>query len=251
MHTRNLWPALLLVAAAACSEGGSPVDTPWERTFDIAVPTFRQLTPVSSEAVESQPVDTVAASYSYSPTDLPVGYSQVLAAGRLITEASSADAGFHSDYSAAFGQALGRSRGSYYKNTATLTLRYQGADIAQKTGETMESCLCAHFWAPWGQIANVTIGFQGDCGHLANVTSRHDAKLQFSWLGGMITLMAEENTDNAFAHQPPCGVSSGDNGGSGSDEDWYICFWEDVYSETGVFLRRVELGCSPYNGNVY
>jgi len=247
MHTRTLWPALLLVAAAACSEGGSPVDTPWERSFNIAVPALRQLTS-STSAVAPQPTDSVAAASSYNMEDLPPGYAEVLSAGLLITEASTADAGFHGDYSAAFGQALGRSRGSYYRNTATLKLRYQGTEVAQNVGEKFESCLCSHFWSPWGDIASVTIPVEGACGHLATVNSRHDAKLQLWFPGGMLTLLSQEDTDSAFASQPSCG--GGSSGGGGDDGEWYICSWEDWYTDDGTFMHRVELGCMLYHGHV-
>jgi hypothetical protein len=249
MHTRNLWPALLLVAAAACSEGGSPVDTPWERAFDIAVPSFRQLSTVTPEATAPESPDSVAASYSYDPADLPSEFAQVLATGRLITEPSAADAGFAGDHMVAYGQALGRSRGSYYRNNVKLKLFYRGAAVSENEGETMASCLCAHLWSPWGAIANTTIGVGSECGHMAQANSRHDARLDFTTPVKVFTLLAESATDSDQAYQPACGVASHDGGGS--DGDWYICYWEDIYSETGVFLRRNELGCSPYNGHVY
>jgi len=249
MHTRNLWPALLLVAAAACTEGGSPVDTPWERAFDIAVPTFRQLSSVTPNATEPQPIDSVAASYSYDPADLPDGYAQVIAAGSLISEPSAADAGFAGDHMVAYGQALGRSRGSYYRNSVKLRLFYQGTAVSENEGEETASCVCAHFWSPWGDIANTTVGIGTECGHMVMANSRHEARLDLTTPLKVYTLLSQAGTDSDQAHQPPCGVAT-ERGGGGENE-WYICFWEDIYSEDGIFLRRVELGCSPYNGNVY
>lgn len=248
MHTRHLWPALLLVAAAACAEGGSPVDTPWERPFNIAVPAFRQLT--ATPAVEEpQPVREMAASYSYNPADLPPGYAEVIAAGRLITEPSSADAGFYSDHSVAYAQALGRSRGSFYKNAVRLRLFYGGSQVSENTGETMESCLCAHIWSPWGEIANTTIGVGTECGHMVQADSRHEARLEFNTGVKVITFLTEQGTDSDQSRQPPCGFDAGPGGGG--DGEWYICYWEDWYTEDGTFIRRVELGCMPYHGNVY
>jgi hypothetical protein len=249
MQTRTLWSALLLVAAAACSEGGSPVDTPWERAFDIAVPTFRQLSTTTPEPVRSQPTSAVAASYSHDPADLPDDYAQLLASGTLITHASEADAGFATDHMVAYGQALGRSRGSYYKNSVKLRLFYQGSAVAENSGEMMDSCLCLHLWSPWGEIANTTIGVGTECGHMAQVDARHDARLDFTTPVKVYTLLAQSGTDSEQAFQPPCGVAS-QNGGGG-DGEWYICYWEDWYNEDGIFLRRVELFCAPYHGNVY
>jgi len=248
MHTRNLWPALLLVAAAACSEGGNPVDMPWEHAFDIAVPTFRPLSSLTPETAQPQPIDSVAASYSYNPADLPAGYEQVLAAGVLITEASSADAGFAGDHMVAFGQALGRSRGSYYRNSVKLKLFYQGAAVSENEGEETASCLCANFWSPWGDIANTTIGVGTECGHMAMVNSRHEARLDLTTPLKVFTLLAQTGTDSDQAQQPPCGVASVTGGGG--EGEWYICYWEDIYSETGLFLRRNQLGCTPYTGHV-
>lgn len=251
MPTRTLWPALMLVAAAACTDGGSPVDTPWERTFDIAVPTFRQLASVTPGATEPVPIDSFAASYAYNPADLPDGYAQVLAAGSLITEPSTADAGFASDHMVAYGQALGRSRGSYYKNSIKLRLFYQGAAVSEQEGEEMASCLCAHIWSPWGEIANTTIGVGKECGHTAMANSRHEARLDFSTPLKVFTLLAQTGTDSDQAQQPPCSMTPKHGGGGGGETEWYICFWEDIYSEDGVYLRRVELGCSPYHGNLH
>lgn len=248
MHTRNLWPALLLVAAAACSEGASPVDTPWERSFDIAVPSLRPLSSATSQAEQPQPIDSVAASYSFNPADFPAGYTQVLASGTLITQASEADAGFATDHMVAYGQALGRSRGSYYKNSVRLRLFYQGTTVAENEGEMMDSCLCAHFWSPWGEIANTTIGVGNECGHMVQANSRHDARLDFTTPVKVYTLLAQSGTDSDQAQQPACGVAS--QPGGGGDGEWYICYWEDIYTAEGVFLRRNELGCVPYHGHV-
>lgn len=249
MHTRNLWPALLLVAAAACTEGGSPVDTPWERSFDIAMPTLRQLSS-TPEVAQAPPTDSLAASFSYNPADLPPEYRQVLASGRLITEPSDADVGFTTDHRAVFGQALGRSRGSYYKNSIKLQLRYQGSVIAENSGETAESCLCAHFWSPWGEIANTTIGVESSCGHSAQANSQHEARLEFRFASSSMLIMLESGTDSDQAQQAPCGNGSGPGGGGDDDGVWYICFWEDTYSAEGVYLGRTSLGCQLYNGQV-
>ena len=249
MHTRNLWPALLLVAAAACSEGAGPVDTPWERSFDIAVPTLRQLV-ATPETVEPQTVDSVAASYSYNPADLPAGYAELIAAGGLISQSSSADAGFQSEHMVAYGQALGRSRGSYYKNAVRLRLFFSGSQVSENSGETMESCLCANLWSPWGEIANTTIGVGTECGHMAMADSRHDAKLEFNTGSRVITFLSQSATDSDQASQPPCGFGSTGPGGTPDDGEWYICYWEDWYDQDGRFMRRVELGCVPYNGNM-
>lgn len=248
MYTRILWPALLLVAAAACSEGSSPVDTPWERSFDIAVPTFRQLV-ATPETVESEQVDSVAASYSYNPDELPSGYAQLIASGGLITEESSADAGFHSDHMVAYGQAYGRSRGSYYKNSVRLRLWFGQTHVAEATGEEWDSCNCAHFFTPWGEIANATIPVGTSCGHMALAESRHDAKLEFNTGTRVIPFLARSGTGSQHAFQPSCGFGSTEGGG-GHDDEWYICYWEDWYDENGRFMRRVELGCTPYNGHV-
>jgi len=248
MHTRNLWPALLLVAAAACSEGAGPVDTPWERSFDFAVPTLRQLVS-TPETTVPQSVDSVAASYSYSPEELPPGYAELIESGGLIAESSSADAGFHTDHMVAFGQALGRSRGSYYKNAVRLRLFYGGAQVAESSGDEWDSCNCLHLFSPWGNIANATIGVGTECGHMAHAESRHDAKLEFNTGTRVITFLASSGTGSAHASQPPCGVASSGTGG-GDDGEWYICYWEDWYDQDGRFMRRVELGCVPYNGNV-
>lgn len=248
MHTRNLWPALLLVAAAACSEGGSPVDTPWERAFDIAVPTLRQLV-ATPETVEPEKVSTVAASYAYNPDELPSGYAELISSGALIAQPSSADAGFHSDHMVAFGQALGLSRGSYYKNTVRLRLFYGSTQVAENSGDEWDSCNCAHFFSPWGDIANTTLPVGTACGHSVLADSRHDAKLEFNTGTRLITFLASSGTSSQHASQPSCGFGS-TGGGGGGDDEWYICYWEDWYDDNGRFMHRVELGCTPYNGYV-
>jgi len=249
MHRRILWPALLCVAAAACTEGAGPVDIPWERSFDIAVPALRQL--VSTlETVELPAADSVAASYASSASELPPGYAELIASGSMISQPSTADAGFLAEHSVAYGQGLGRSRGSYYKNAVRLRLFYGGAQVSENSGEMMESCLCAHFWSPWGETANTTIGVGTPCGHSVMADSRHDARLEFNMGSRVITFLAQSGTDSHHAAQPPCGAGVSGAGGTPDDGEWYICNWEDWYDVNGRFLRRVELGCTPYNGTV-
>jgi hypothetical protein len=219
---------------------------PWERAFDVSLPRFRQLS-LTPTAESSAPATTPVNAYSYSTDELPADYAELLARGTLIAQASSADAGFHSDHSVAFGQALGTSRGSYYKNQVQMRLRYRGQQVGEQTGEMTESCLCAHLWAPWGEIANVTMGIGGECGHGVDVSSRHDARLEFGLPGkASWTLLAESGTSTANASQPPCAVG-GVSGGTAGDEQWYICYWEDYFDHRGDFVRRADLGCRPIN----
>jgi hypothetical protein len=84
---------------------------------------------------------------------------------------------------------------------------------------------------------------------MAQANSRHEARLDFTTPLKVFTLLSQSGTDSDQASQPPCGVPS--THGGGGESEWYICYWEDIYTEDGVFLRRNELGCSPYNGNVY
>lgn len=250
MHTRTLWPALLLVAAAACSADGiGPVDTPWARAFDIAVPSLRQLSSARPTDTPPSPPDSIAASVSYDDGDLPPGYAELLASGSLMAHRPEADAGFHGDHEAAFGQALGTSRGSFYRNAVDLKLSYRGSQIGQTSGEESQSCLCAHIWSPWGRTASATIGIGSECGHHVHASARHEARLEISVMGKTWTLLADAGTATAQASQPPCGVAgSGSGGGSGLDEEqWYICYWEDYYDANGDFVRRVELGCQQLN----
>ncbi len=247
MHTRILWPALLLVAAAACSSDGvGPVDMPWERAFDMPLPRFRQLSLTPTD--EARPAaDTLAAAASYSIDDLPSDYAELLSRGTLIAEGSSADAGFHTDHKVAFGQALGTSRGSYYRNEVKLRLRYAGQQIAEDVGFATDHCNCLHLRNPWGEIANVTLSFVGECGHGVDASARHDARLEFTYPGkAPWTLLAQSESSTAHASQPPCAVGSS-GGGSGTDGEWYLCYWEDYYDHNGDFVRRVDLGCMPIN----
>ena len=247
MTTRILWPALLLVAAAACADGSAgPVDLPVDRPFDFVMPTVRQLNTETPDVVPSR--DTSEASYSYTLDELPDDIRDIVMRGWLIHGLVQADVGFINDGSVAFGQALARSTGNFYRTEVKLAVRYLGQTVGTKTGFETESCLnCQHFHAPWGKIANVTIPVQSLCGHHASADALHEARLDFTFpTKGAWTLLAESGTAQAHADQPGCNSQGGGGGGNG-DDDWYLCFWEDLYDWNGEYLGRRDLGCMPIN----
>lgn len=248
MTTRILWPALLLVAAAACADGSAgPVDFPVDRPFDFAMPTVRQLHNVTAEDVP--PSDTLGAANSYTLDELPEDFRDAVMRGWLIKGQVQADAGFLSDHSMAFGQGIAQSTGSSYRTEVNLTVSYLGTTVGTNSGVEEQSCLnCQHFHAPWGRIANTTLPVQGFCGHGARATAKHTARLDFTFFSkGTWNLLAESGTADAQGSQPPCSFQGGGYGGGNGDDDWYLCFWEDIYDWNGEYLGRRDLGCMPIN----
>jgi hypothetical protein len=250
MTSRILWPALVLVAAAACADGAGPVDMPVEAAFDFAVPAFRQLRPEAVDAASaptSEP-QSVAASWASASDEIPKEFRDIAALGWLIREPATAEAGFPSDHFVAFGQVSGRSIGSYYRNEVNLTVRYGTQAIGSSTGvETAECMNCHHWHSPWGETANTTIALGGTCGHAATASGFHEAFLDFTVpLKGKLRLAGQRQTAQDHASQPPCPIG---RDGYSAEEDWLLCFWEDVYDWRGEYMGRRELGCQALNAS--
>ena len=251
MSRTTPWLALLLVATAACSEGDGPVDVPFDGAFDeaftLTLPQFRPLV-VASNTEEAPPVEAAAASAILDPSEIPADFQQLMQSGMLITEPSWADAGFASDHEVAFGMAYGKSKGNFYRNSVTTTLRYNGSNVATAPGEEAEWSYFHLPFGSWGEPAVARVGFTGTCGHEVHVTSRHEAELRLVASLKLFTLLSQVSTNTDYAAQPPCsGGNNPNGGGGGDDEQWYICYWVDVYDANGDFLYRQDLGCEGIN----
>jgi hypothetical protein len=242
--------AVLALTLTACADDGGPFDAPaprsFEEVFSLALPEFRPLTaPV--RAVAEPAAATTAANYSYDSSEIPPAFQALMAEGWLITQPSKADAGFHPEEGVAFGTAYGRSKGNYYQNLVTVTLRRNGSNVATITGETSEWSGLHLPVGSWGEPATAHIGAREDCGNEVFASSRHEAELRLLPAFKLFALMAEVGTDSDGDAQPAC--RNGGNG-AGADESWYICYWEDVYDGYGEFIRRDDLGCIPLNVNM-
>lgn len=250
MLKRLILPATLLAFASAChteTSGPGWVDLPAD--LNLNLPAFRQLVTNAPQPPQSVPAsqDDISANTIGADGAVPLEYQLVMSKG-LTAMSSTADVGFHEDAPVAFGQGLGTSRGSYYKNTVDLRLTRDGRQIAQANGVESETCNCSHLTNPWGNTANATLAVDGDCGHGASAFSEHAARLDWTRANGSITnLLSETSSGSAHATQPRCPVGGSEYGGNSEGDDWYICYWEDYYDAHGRFIRRVELGCVPFN----
>ncbi len=258
---------LLLLAVTACSDSDAPRATEPNLTLtpdlELALPSLRQLS-IETEDSTSRLVaaaigsaTTEATNRSYVPGDgihtaggefnIPADY-RAASRGALITRMD-IDVGFIPDAKVAYAQLIGESKGSSYRNHVVLKVRYGNTQVAQNEAVTEESCLCLHLFSPWGQTANVTVPVEGDCGHNAQGTGTHNARLDFltsSW--DLLNLNKDTGSTTGTAFQQDCPPNNNrtGNGGSSGDEDYLICFWEDYYSD-GEFVRRKELGCIDLN----
>lgn len=248
MTPRILWPALVLVAAAACAEGSGPVDLPYDTAFDFAVPAFRQLSNERSDATiaPAPGTEVAAAAWSFDPSELPEELRDISPGMWLIRDPATAEAGFQMDHSVAFGQLSGTSVGSYYRNDVTLSVNYNGQLIGTSNDYKTQDCAnCVHFHAPWGETANATIPIQGSCGFSARAHGFHEARLEITVpLKGTTRIAGQTQTASDDANQPACPIG---RDGYSFEEDWFICFWEDVYDWRGDYVGRRELGCQPLN----
>ncbi len=253
MFNRLILPAAVLLFASAChSESAGPqwIDLP--ANVNLGLPSFRQLSNETPRSLSDAPVPTspgMLASLQVDGEELPPEFEQVMARGRLISDPSEAEAGFIADASVAYGQALGTSIGSYYRNDVQLKISMNGQQVSERSESELESCNCTHLWNPWGRTANATIAVSGACGLTASAYARHTARLDFTtWKGTVFTLLADSDNGSDHNSQPSCpfGVRGGSGGGGGLEgEAWYICYWEDYYDLLGNFIQRVELGCVP------
>jgi len=253
MFIRRILPAALLLFVSAChSESAGPqwIDLPAD--LNLGLPQFRQLSEAPSRASTDAPrLATPAMLASIGDGvdgQLPPDYLEVIERGRLISDPSQAEARFMPSDNLAYGQALGTSIGSFYRNTVNLRLFRDGGQVSERSDEEWQSCNCLHLRNPWGRTANTTIAVAGSCGLTASAYAKHDARLDFtSFTGTVFNLMAD--SDNATDHhsQPACPAEGSGGGGpdnvEGDGEGWYICYWVDTYSEYGEFLFRDELGC--------
>jgi hypothetical protein len=243
------WLALLLVATTACSDGEGLVDTPLNRQFDeaftMSLPAFRPLTVPTSETAPP-PGTTVAASSMLDPSEIPPEYQERMQSA-LVTVSSWADAGVATDHDVAYGMAYGRSRGNYYRNTVTTTVRYRGSHVASVDSEESEWSFFRLPVFDWGETAVARIGVTGDCGHEVHVRSRHEAELRLLASTRMFTLLSSVTSGTSSFIQPPCTAGGGGSGGSGSEGEWYICYWIDHYDSEGNFIFRQDLGCTGIN----
>jgi alkylhydroperoxidase/carboxymuconolactone decarboxylase family protein YurZ len=244
MSPRNLWPALLLAAAAACADQESAATAAIEPQFEFAVPILRQL---SNETTVAPPApETLAASYQFDPDELSPEQRELLNAGVLIATGPEAGVGFYMDRQQAYGEALGTSRGSFYENKITLSIWRSGQQIASSTIAEFEDCHgCSHFHDPWGETAVTAIPIGGSCGNVAKATATHTARFDLA-LPKLFKapLFSESKNAEDTAIQPDCGFG---RDGYSFEEDWFICFWEDVYDWRGDYVGRRELGCQPLN----
>jgi hypothetical protein len=245
------WLALLLAATTACSEGDGPVDVPIGRgvddAFTMTLPAFRPLTVTSNEPATPN-LEPVAASQIIDPALIPDDFRARMQQGMLTTRSSWADAGIAADHEVAYGMAYGTSRGNYYRNSVQVTLRYNGSTVASVPGEESEWSFLHLPVGSWGMPAAASIGVGGTCGHEVFVSSRHEAELRLIAALKLFTLLAETTTSSDSHRQPPCAVG-GQGGGSDESEQWYICYWVDVYDAQGSFLYRQDLGCEAINAS--
>lgn len=255
MSRRFLLPAALLLFASACdTQSAAPEFAELPASLSLSLPQFKQLSdandgPRQSSSVIASPA--MMASMQIDGEQLPQEYEEVVARG-LIAQPAQADAGFLNDANIAYGQAIGTSRGSYYRNEVDLRVSINGSQIAQSMGHESESCNCAHLFNPWGQIANTTLSVGRQCGHEASAKAQHDARLDWvGFTGRVTTLLAASGTDTHHAQQPSCPINGNSGSGGGSNglegEEWYICYWEDYYDSQGRFVIRIHLGCEPLN----
>lgn len=248
MSRTTPWLALLLVATAACSDGDGPVETPLSRPFDdaftMAIPALRQLTVAPDQTALPPGTTEAAASEMLDPSEIPEEYQDRLRSS-IVTVSSWADAGIANDHEVAYGMAYGRSRGNFYRNVVSTTLRYRGSTIATVTAEESDWSFFRLPVHDWGETALARIGVTGNCGHEVHVTSRHEAELRLL-ASTRIFVLASSVTSNTDSYiQPAC--SGGGGAGGGLDEEWYICYWIDHYDSNGEFLFRQDLGCSEIN----
>ncbi|MCU0616874.1 MAG: hypothetical protein MUD17_07330 [Gemmatimonadaceae bacterium] len=248
MSRTTPWLALLLVATTACSDGEGLVDTPLNRQFDeaftMSLPAFRPLTVPTSETAPP-PGTTLAASSMLDPSEIPPEYQERMQGG-LITVRSWADAGFASDHDVAYGMGYGRSRGNYYRNHVRTVLRYRGSHVASVEAEESEWSFVRLPVFDWGETAVANIGVTSECGHQVDALSRHEAELRLLAPTRLFTILQESSSGSATAAQPACS-SGGGSGGSGSEGEWYICYWIDHYDSEGNFIFRQDLGCTGIN----
>ena len=251
MFIRRILPAAMLLFVSACqTESAGPQWIGLPADLNLGLPQFRQLSNasphVSAEAPRPATSAMLASMGDGGEPQLPPDYLEVLAQGWLMADPSQAEARFLPADRLVYGQALGTSIGSFYRNTVLLRVFRDGSQISERTEDETQSCNCSHWRNPWGRTASTTIAVAGSCGLAASAYAKHVARLDFTSVTGTVFNLLSDS-DNASDHdvQPDCPVH--DYGGGGPDgiegDEWYICYWVDYYSVYGEFLFREDLGC--------
>ncbi len=238
--------ALFVVAASACSDGTSPVDLPVDRPFDFSLPSLRQLSPAyegSNDTPISASGSSGATASSYTLDNLPPEWQAVIGGGILITQYPTIGIGFYDDVNEAFAHGEAKSIGNSYRSTLNFRVGIDGQQIGQNTSYKAETNLI-RLPFEWGDDTFTKVRTHGQCGHYGDADLSHEANLFIGLPSKMFAILSQSGNATAMESQRACPVH---NGGGGADEsEWYICYWEDLYDYRGVFMRRIELGCEPF-----
>lgn len=133
---------------------------------------------------------------------------------------------------------------NHARQTVTLTISNGNGVIGTQTGAGEDGNI-----VPWSRTLDTPVNYAlaSNCGLVANGATQHEAWMEGLVGGGTIEWgrKAGASFGNASLGGCPSPTPPASGGPASKEDDYQICFYNDLYAADGRYLGREELGCQP------